>query len=333
MVSQHFWKLNVLLSLYAALIAIGLVILGGTVYTSPDVETAVLPTIQTLNVLIRANARTVTENTTLLQPYAQHTRIYSNITEINCSTKQHLRMKLLSLNCQSRNTAKDSLKSIVLNYNLDLVCLSETWEKDNKPLQFGSWPILSKPRINNSGHGGLAIICKPSDEFFITRRNDLEKPAVEAIFAEVTLKDKLKFLLAVAYIPQSESKQLKEFLDILKSVNHKHIIITGDLNAKSQEWQNSSLNESGKLLECFLHDSHFVCLNDGKPTRRSSDSVIDLFLTNPELVPKISLCETLTYENIQSDHLGVLLEIAKSSGPSSSEAEEKYIIGKTYWQL
>ena len=295
MVNQHSWKLNVPSSLYVVLIAIGLVILGGTVYTSPDVEIAVLQTIQTTNVLIRVNAQIVTANITLPQPYAQHTKIYSNITEINYSSKYYFKMKILSLNCQSWNTAKDSVKSIVLNYNLDLVCLSETWEKDNKPLHFGSWHILSKPRSNNSGHGGVAIICKPSDEFFIARQTDLEKPGVEAIFAEVTLKDNLKFLLAVAYIPPSETKQLKDFLDIVKTVNHKHIIITGDLNAKSQEWQNSSLNESGKLLECFLHDSHFVCVNDGKPTRRGSDSVIDLFLTSPELVPKISLCETLSY--------------------------------------
>ena len=91
-----------------------------------------------------------------------------------------------------------------------------------------------------------------------------------------------------------------------------------NLNAKSQEWQNNSLNVSGKLLECFLHNSHFVCVNDGKPTRCNSNSVNDLFLTSPELVPKISLCETLSYENIQSDHLAVLLEIAKISEPNSS---------------
>ena len=74
-------------------------------------------------------------------------------------------------------------------------------------------------------------------------------------------------------------------------------------------------------------------MNDGKPTRRSSDSVIDLFLSNPEIVPKISLCETLSYENVQSDHIAVLLELAKSSDPSSNEAEEKYLIGKTDYQL
>ena len=127
--------------------------------------------------------------------------------------------------------------------------------------------------------------------------------------------------------------RLVNFLEIVKTVDYKHIVITGDLKAKSQEWQNNSLNESGKLLECFLHNSHFVCVNDSKPTRRNSNSVIDLFLTSPELVPKISLCETLTYENIQSDHLAVLMEIAKISGPNSSGAEEKYIIGKTDWKV
>lgn len=242
-------------------------------------------------------------------------------------------MKIVSLNCQSWTTAKDSVKSLVSNYNLDLICLSETWEKDNRSVHFGSWPVLSKPRINNSGHGGVAIVCKPSDEFFITRRSDLENANIEAIFAEVTLTSNLKFLLALAYIPPTDSEQLKSFLDIVKSVNHENIIITGDLNAKSQEWQNRSINESGKLLETFLHESHFICVNDGKPTRRNSDSVIDLFLTNPELIPKISLCETLSYENIQSDHLAVLLEIDRSSEPSSSGTEEKYIINKTDWNL
>ena len=70
-----------------------------------------------------------------------------------------------------------------------------------------------------------------------------------------------------------------------------------------------------------------------REARRSSDSVIDLFLSNPEIVPKISLCETLSYENVQSDHLAVLLELAKSSETSSNEAEEKYLIGKTDWQV
>ena len=99
--------------------------------------------------------------------------------------------------------------------------------------------------------------------------------------------------MAVAYIPPSDTEQLKGFLEIVKSVKHDRIIITGDFNAKSHQWHKSSVKESGKLSETFLHDSHMICINDGKPTRRQSDSVIDLFISSPSLIPKISMRETL----------------------------------------
>ena len=217
-------------------------------------------------------------------------------------------MRLLSLNCQSWATAKSSVNSLVSNYNLDILCLSETWEKDTNPVNFRSWSSFSKPRKNNEGHGGVAIICKPSEDFYITRRQDLEKENLEAICADIILRDGSNFSLIVVYIPPNQKEQMKLLVELIRTVKSKNIIITGDLNAKSQEWNNPSVNECGKLLEQFLQDTQFVCINDGKPTRRNTDSVIDLFITNPELVPKISLCETLTYETVQSDHIGILLE-------------------------
>ena len=171
-------------------------------------------------------------------------------------------------------------------------------------------------------------MCKPSDKFYISRRIKLESTHIEAIFADVILRNDVRFLIAVAYIPPADTEQLKGFLEIVKSVQHEHIIITGDFNAKSQEWHNSSVNESGKLLETFLPDSHMICINDGKPTRRQSDSIIDLFISSPSLIPKISMCETLTYENILSDHLAAMLEIERNSNVGDSGAEEKNIIGK-----
>ena len=169
MVSKHLWKLNVLSSLYVVLTAIGLAILEEPACTSPDVVIAVPQTIQTTIVINRVNVRFVTEIIKLFQTYAQHTSIPYNTTDTSfyLNLPLFVTMKLLSLNCKSWNTAKDSIKSLVSNYNLDLICLSETWEKENKPLQFGSWLVISKPRDNNSGHGGVAILCKTSDEFFI----------------------------------------------------------------------------------------------------------------------------------------------------------------------
>ena len=127
---------------------------------------------------------------------------------------------------------------------------------------------------------------------------------------------------------------MKLLIELCQScTKDKNVIITGDFNAKSQEWQNISLNRNGKILENFLNDSHCVCLNDGKPTRRNSNSVIDLFISNPDLVPKISLCETLTYEAVQSDHICFLLEVCANCTSVGNTLFEKYLLSKTDWTL
>ena len=135
----------------------------------PDVATAVRQITQTEIAPTRVNAQIVKEIITFLQKLVLSININSNSTEINYFFKfSQFTMKIVSLNCQSWTTAQNSVKSLALDYDLDLICLSETWEKDNRLVNFGSWPILSKPRNNNSGHGGVAVLCKPSDDFSLT---------------------------------------------------------------------------------------------------------------------------------------------------------------------
>ena len=55
-----------------------------------------------------------------------------------------------------------------------------------------------------------------------------------------------------------------------------------------------------------MHNNGLLCINDGLPTRRTSDSVIDLFIVSPKVIPEVFFCETMTCENIRSDHIGVL---------------------------
>ena len=67
------------------------------------------------------------------------------------------------------------------------------------------------------------------------------------------LKDGLSFLLIVAYIPPDQTEQTKMLSELVRScAMDKNVIITGDFNAKSQEWQNISLNGNGKILESFF---------------------------------------------------------------------------------
>ena len=125
---------------------------------------------------------------------------------VNLSIEKSLKMRFISLNCQSWSTAKSSVNTVVSNDKVDVLCLSETWEKDNDPINFQSWSSLSKSRKNNEGNGSAAILSKASDDFYISRRQDLEKDNKEAICADIVLKDGCSILLIVAYIPRTDEK-------------------------------------------------------------------------------------------------------------------------------
>ena len=70
-------------------------------------------------------------------------------------------MKIFSINCQSWKTAKSNFGEIVDNYNIDVLCLTETFETVKEPVSFRQWSKISKPR--KDGYGGVAILYKDSD--------------------------------------------------------------------------------------------------------------------------------------------------------------------------
>lgn len=221
-------------------------------------------------------------------------------------------MRILSLNCQSWNTAKSSVNYVVDNNSIDLLCLSETFESIQEPLKFRCWSKISRAR--GDGYGGVAILYKDDEDgVYIQRRAELEDHEVEAICAEVSVKSKESFLLITAYIPPQKNDQMLGLIKIIKNCKSKfhHVLVTGDFNAKSLAWNNIKVNTCGTLLDGYLHESGLICMNDGQATRRASDSVIDLFLISPKLSQEVEFCQTLTHENVRSDHIGVLLELYK----------------------
>ena len=111
-----------------------------------------------------------------------------------------------------------------------------------------------------------------------------------------------------------------------------NIIVTGNLNGKSLDWNNRKSNTCGNVLEEYMNRNGLFCINDDQPTRRNSDSVIDLFLVTPRVIPEVVMCETMTGESIRSDHIGVLLEVYQSR-KESSVTREKFITSKAKWDV
>ena len=158
------------------------------------------------------------------------------------------KMKLFSINCQSWKTAKSDFGEIVDNYNIDVLFLTETFESYKEPVSFRQWSKLSKPR--KDGYGGVAVLYKDSDDgVILERKQDLEDEDVEVLCAKVTVSKDNYFLLVVSYIPPEKKEKLEGLLKVLDNCNdYKHIILTGDLNSKSLEWNNKKVNPCGTIL-------------------------------------------------------------------------------------
>ena len=114
--------------------------------------------------------------------------------------------------------------------------------------------------------------------------------------------------------------------------DYKEVIITGDLNAKIMEWGNSSNNACGALLQNCTHTLNLSCVNDDQPTRGESNSIIDLFIVSPSLVRKIIHCQTLTHEQVRSDHISILLETDCFKTDSSDVRQERYCMKNVSWE-
>ena len=137
--------------------------------------------------------------------------------------------------------------------------------------------------------------------------------------------------LFVSYIPPGKDDQLKLLSDKLSESRLKNIIVLGDLNAKSVEWNNSQVNSGGLIVEEMMSKCNLICLNDGQPTRRNSNSVIDLVLSSAGLVQYSEECSTLSHEKIRSDHIAVIYEATFDRTDSTPDFRTVRSIKKAEW--
>ena len=81
-----------------------------------------------------------------------------------------------------------------------------------------------------------------------------------------------------------------------------------------------------------MHNLDLSCVNDDQPTRRESDSIIDLFVVSPSLIKKVIQCQTLSHEQVRSDHISVLLELDCCRTEGADVREERYCIHDVNWE-
>ncbi|CAG2243558.1 unnamed protein product [Mytilus edulis] len=243
---------------------------------------------------------------------------------------KYYNMKLLFINAQSFRTAF-GIHDVIEKYNIDILCLNETFETASTPVTYKDWKVYSTPR-KGQARGGSAILIKPNLNFVCKRKSEYELDTIEMVCLEIQDRSNKIFNLWVPYVPPEKAVLMKSLCDAVKLSKLKNLILLGDFNAKSLEWNNVKDNSHGLILEECMTENYLICVNDGQYTRRNSQSVIDLAIISENIYNEVKDCITLTHESVKSDHIAVYLDVKSEEKIEDNQTtEEIWNLKKIDW--
>nr|XP_054591087.1 uncharacterized protein LOC129154844 [Nothobranchius furzeri] len=177
----------------------------------------------------------------------------------------------------------DQIQNLLMESNLDFLCMSETWLTSNIPTDLINIPRYTcyrKDRVKGR-RGGVLIYIR---EQFKVKELDMGVN-LECIGLSVILSPTMKFSIVVLYNPPSHDVNFyDELRNLLSIVDDSHeFMLFGDFNIN---WKDKKGRAKLKLTRDKFKYKQLI----DSPTRvtRKSETLIDLILTNrPEGVTKI----------------------------------------------
>jgi ribonuclease HI/retron-type reverse transcriptase len=176
-------------------------------------------------------------------------------------------MKILQLNTRAISTYKRYIENYAESARFDVICLSETWNRDDAPKVKNFTHYWKNRKHNNKG--GVAILVNKGVK--AVYRKDLETDKLEAIWVEACI-GKQRTLIASIYIPPGHKEDITALEGVIDKIpSSTAVVLTGDFNARSSLWDNGSRVgvawTLGNQLEQLAVTHGFHILNDGTPTR------------------------------------------------------------------
>lgn len=196
------------------------------------------------------------------------------------------KINVMAWNCQSVYPKKIELVHHLLNNNIDIALLNETWLQNHHTLHLPSYTIYRADRLNGA-HGGVAIVIKSNIKHTVI--NNIHTQIIEQIGIKISTANG-EITLFSCYFPGSNNlNKLNQFkADIVKLTTftqHSYFLI-GDFNAKHNLWNNTRANAAGKILYDINTRRNFVIHHPPTPTyyptqaRYTHPSTIDIAITN-----------------------------------------------------
>nr|CAH7735697.1 unnamed protein product [Callosobruchus chinensis] len=228
-------------------------------------------------------------------------------------------------NARSAVSNKQSLKQFLVNEDVDIALISETWFKPNKTYSFVGYNIVRQDRYD--GITGTAILIKREYQFV---EIDIDQNAINSDISLCAIKLKLpndnNLTLASLYkSPQivTTSQDWKNCFDLFSEP----CIIGGDFNGHHLCWGSTRNDETGQQLVGAIDESNLIVLNTGQATRMGGPtqqkSVVDITLCSPNIACKLTW--QVIADTLGSDHYPIVISMGDTS--------EMVIKPKSKWNI
>ena len=226
-------------------------------------------------------------------------------------------LSILHFNIRSFYSNQHDLAHLINKYKPTIISLNEL---GTIVLQVAIEKLLFEYNIfmkeGSNPHGGAVLAV---DKRLKATPIASDQPNLVAVSV---ITDKKPHTIVSVYSPPTEPLPL----DALSSMKTKSnsLIITGDMNAKHQEWGCAKANKKGHELAGWINKNELAVQNANMKTSLRSETTIDLIITEESE----SNVECRALANSGSDHLPILAEIHGTT-INSNEAP----ITKTYWNV
>lgn len=212
---------------------------------------------------------------------------------MNSNSTRTSQLRIAQFNIQSANSKKPLLAKFMLEQNIDVCLLNETWFKENHNFRIPGYNLHS--RISKNAHNGVAILIKP--EFKYNTLNTSFYEDIQTIAVSISTERGKVTILCVYCPPSSGHIRMFRLRNIIRNLP-KPIFISGDFNAHHIAFGCLSTKGRGQDLYDAMDECDLCILNDGSFTTvnrpRTNPSAIDVSFASACLAP---LCDWSVHDD------------------------------------
>ena len=242
-------------------------------------------------------------------------------------------MNIVFWNCQGLRPKRKELQNYLLENQIDILPLNETFLKPKFKFHLPGYDIYKNDRLVGA-KGGVAILVKKgiivNQEWKNEHFNVITDNEVLAI--EVELQNRDKVILATIYCPNgNRSLRLFRMINALS----KQVIFFGDFNSKHKQFGCVKPNKSGQTLVNIAKDLKLFYVNQLEPNRltredpvHGTSDILDMAFITPGLSSR-DISFSIADDHMGSDHFPIQISLDKPLKRNTPLTEPRYRFDKT----